>query len=567
MTISNAYTPASYTANGSAAETFDIPFPFAANSEIVLLEAGVVQTQGTIYTVTGAGLSTGGTATYVGTPTAAAAILINRVVPLVQDVNLQETGAFSAESVEGGLDTQVQQVQQSMQRNTTDGNTFDAETLKIVNVVDPTASQDAATKTYVDTAISSTGNVPAPITADIGSHLEATAAGAFGWGVTEEVPTPVAGDVTAERVLQATTAGVNGSTYQEVPARGGRARNMLMNGQFSVAQNGTTFTAATVPVNSTDTLLLDRWHYVANVADCVDVSQDTGLGNASLPEGAAHSMKSLVTAAGAADKFGFLQIIEHKDTVLAFENQNGSVSVSFEAFTNTGSAITNLRVGIMSWTGTVDSATSAIVAPGAWGAAGTNPTLATNWLFENTPANLALTANAWTTFTVTNVPLDLNGIQNIGLFIWVDDTDSVATDELYLGNVQMVIGSVVGQYGFRPFAEELALCQRYLQVFATGDADDPFCMGLNITDTTHSTFIMPLMGTMRTTPTLVVGSAGSDFDVTGSDGVDVASAIVIATATPNIAMLTVTHTAVTANVPLLLEAVSSAAKLTFSAEM
>ena len=73
MTLSNTATRTDQTAVGTAAETFNIPFPFDADSEIFLLEAGVLQTQGTVYTLTGAGLSTGGTATYVGTPTAAAA--------------------------------------------------------------------------------------------------------------------------------------------------------------------------------------------------------------------------------------------------------------------------------------------------------------------------------------------------------------------------------------------------------------------------------------------------------------------------------------------------------------
>jgi hypothetical protein len=564
MTISDAYVPASYTANGTAAETFNIPFPFSANSEIVLLEAGVIQTQGTIYTVTGAGLSTGGTATYVGAPAAAAAILINRVVPLDQNVDLQETGPFSAESVEGGLDTQVQQVQQSLQRNTTDGNTFDAKTLKIVNVVDPTAAQDAATKAYVDAIVISSGNLPTPVDPDDdGKHIEANS-GVGAWAVTEEVPTPTAGNVSGEHVLTAATAAVNGAAFQEVPARGGRARNLLMNGQFNVAQHGAgPFTSATVPLNSDNTNVLDRWRLLSDGNDAVDVSQST----AAVPVGAMHSI--LLDVETANKKFGILQMIEKRDTVLAFGSQTGSVSISFEAFTPTGSSIGALMVGVVSWTGTADATTGDPVS--AWNAAGAVPDLDTGsgWEFENTPATLALTANSWTTYTVTGVPLDLSGIENIGIFIWVDDTVMTAGHFLYISNVQMVMGSVVGQYGFRPYAEELALCERYLQVIAAAAVEEPFCgAGINITDVTSS-FVIPLTTTMRAKPTAVaVGSAATDFRVASLATVDACSAITFATATPKSVKLDATHAAVTTvGDSVMLEAVNANAKLTFSAEM
>jgi hypothetical protein len=127
MTISNQTQEISYTAVGNTGEAFTIPFPFDDDSEIILLEAGVVQTQGTVYTLTGAGTDDGGTATYDSAlnPAASATIIIARLLPLTQTTNLLETGRFSAEAVEAQLDRFTMTIQQMMSLNSTDGQTFE----------------------------------------------------------------------------------------------------------------------------------------------------------------------------------------------------------------------------------------------------------------------------------------------------------------------------------------------------------------------------------------------------------------------------------------------------------
>src|SRR3990167_304736 len=52
-------------------------------------------------------------------------------------------------------------------------------------------------------------------------------------------------------------------------------RNALINGDFRVAQRGTSFTGATTPANSDDTYLLDRWILLSDSNDIVDVTQST----------------------------------------------------------------------------------------------------------------------------------------------------------------------------------------------------------------------------------------------------------------------------------------------------
>ena len=47
-------------------------------------------------------------------------------------------------------------------------------------------------------------------------------------------------------------------------------KNAIINGDFKIAQRGTSFTAATTPLNDDDTYLLDRWKLLSDGDDVVD---------------------------------------------------------------------------------------------------------------------------------------------------------------------------------------------------------------------------------------------------------------------------------------------------------
>ena len=235
--------------------------------------------------------------------------------------------------------------------------------------------------------------------------------------------------------------------------------NALLNGCFRVAQRGTSFTAATGLPNDDGNYTLDRWLLVTNGDDVADVSQDTS----TVPDGSYASMKVDVETAN--KKFAIAQIIEAKDTARLWDNQNGVVSLSFQAITEAGPEVGNLRAAVLAWTGAADTITTAGDNSdflSAWNAAGSDPTWDASLTCENTPSNLAL-STSWQRFEITNIALDTAGTTNLVVFIWTDDDDMAAEDVFWIADVQLEPGPYATPFQQRLITEELELCHRYYQ--------------------------------------------------------------------------------------------------------
>ena len=230
------------------------------------------------------------------------------------------------------------------------------------------------------------------------------------------------------------------------------AKNTIINGGFRLDQrrgDGTAYTSATTPANNDDTYLLDRWTLLSDGNDVVDVLQET----TTVPTGAYAAIRLDVETVNV--KFGLLQVLEARDAAALI---GGTASLSFQA-RRTGTSIDHLRAAVIAWDSTADAVTSDVVS--AWEAAGTNPTLVTNWTYENTPANLATLTTSFQTFTIENISIDTASATNVAVFIWIDDVTTTLGDFLYIADVQLELGAVATPFERRPFEVELGLCQRY----------------------------------------------------------------------------------------------------------
>ncbi|PCH59257.1 MAG: hypothetical protein COC11_02220, partial [Candidatus Neomarinimicrobiota bacterium] len=228
---------------------------------------------------------------------------------------------------------------------------------------------------------------------------------------------------------------------------GGNAKsNMIINGDMLIAQRGTSFTSGS---NDDDSYTLDRWIVLSDTNDVVDVTRTSG----SPDGGSKYGMQLEVETVN--KKFGVCQIVE---SVNCHHVVGDTASFSFKAKVSDTSKLDNIKVGVVAWSGTADSVTSDIVS--AWGSEGTNPTLASNLTYENTPANLSLTTS-WVEYKIENISIDTSSTVNLIVFIWSDVTDTTLTHKLYVTDIQLEKGSKATAFERKPQSQSLSDCQRY----------------------------------------------------------------------------------------------------------
>jgi hypothetical protein len=115
MALTTTISKVTYVGNGSTT-SFSVPFKFVEDSHIVVkVLTSTTETlwvDGTDYTLSGAGVDSGGTLTSTAAPAATETILIYRTVPLLQSLELVLTGAFNSENVEARFDLIYMLIQQ-----------------------------------------------------------------------------------------------------------------------------------------------------------------------------------------------------------------------------------------------------------------------------------------------------------------------------------------------------------------------------------------------------------------------------------------------------------------------
>lgn len=228
------------------------------------------------------------------------------------------------------------------------------------------------------------------------------------------------------------------------------SRNALLNSDFRVWQNGTSFTS-TGSGNDDDSYTADQWILLSDGNDVVDVSEETS----TIPTGSRGAIALDVETANA--KFGIFQPLESRDS-LPFVGE--TVSLSFKARV-TGTSITKVNAMVVEWTGTADSITSDIV--NTWGADETNPSLVASWAFSDTPGTPLAVTTAYQTFEIEGITVG-SSATNVGVFIWMDSIDGsnpTIGDVLYISDVQLEKGSFSTGFAPRPWGDELRLCQRF----------------------------------------------------------------------------------------------------------
>jgi hypothetical protein len=116
MTVSSTTNKATYSGNGTTT-AFTVPFYFlaAADLQVILRSSAGVETVQTLtsqYTVTGAGVASGGTVTMVAAPASGTTLTVLRNVSPTQETDLLPNDRLPAESLETALDKATMLIQQ-----------------------------------------------------------------------------------------------------------------------------------------------------------------------------------------------------------------------------------------------------------------------------------------------------------------------------------------------------------------------------------------------------------------------------------------------------------------------
>lgn len=164
MTLSTSNNTFSYSVT-SVPQAFPFPVLFFKNEHLVVTRsrsgAATQLVLGTDYSVAGAGNDSGGTVTVSASIQVGDTLIIQRVVPAVQEIDLRNQGEYLAETVEDGFDYQTMLAQQAKEDfsramvRPVGTDYFDAEGYPVKNLGDPVFAQDAATKAWAEAFIAS----------------------------------------------------------------------------------------------------------------------------------------------------------------------------------------------------------------------------------------------------------------------------------------------------------------------------------------------------------------------------------------------------------------------------
>lgn len=292
-------------------------------------------------------------------------------------------------------------------------------------------------------------------------------------------------------------------------------RNAIINSHFDVWQRGTSFTVA----SSTKTYCADRWAVYRAATGC-SVSRISG------PTGQPYSMWIKRDSGNSATTLIYAyQALESIDTY-RFAGQDAYLKLTMHAGANFSAASSAISVRVIYGTGTDESPDT------TW--AGQTEALSTSQVITTTP----------TSYDFGPIAIPSSATQIKVVLSFTPTGTAGAADGFAISAAQLSVDPAPG-YERLPYAETLALCQRYYWQWGPGLTTGAVLhTGANWTGTTGiGALRFPV--TMRTTPTITF-SAGNDFRVEANSATYNTTAIVAECVTPTGARIDTTTSGMTA---------------------
>lgn len=246
--------------------------------------------------------------------------------------------------------------------------------------------------------------------------------------------------------------------------KGTSQRNYLYNPSGEICQRGGV--SGSVAMADDTYQADDRWYSLVQGANAT-IQRQTAFSGLS----ARYVMR--LVAGGTTNRYGRAQILEAADTV-PLRGKSVVFKLSAKAVKNAGSGTIVLRYAICEWTSTADSVTSDIVL--SW----TSSTYTANNFFLASNLNILNVGSTTLTHgTAADCTLTATvgaSANNLIVFYWTQDVPAHASDYIEIGETGLFRSSYYQRiWTPRPLQQELALCQRYCEVFNAASTSDGLC--------------------------------------------------------------------------------------------
>lgn len=479
MSVQATTSKVSYSGNGSTSTAYPVPFYFQNSADLVVLLTDTnglrtVLTQGTDYSVSGAGNISGGSITTIAAYASTNTLTIYREVEPTQLTSYAENDAFPAASHERALDKLTFLCQQLARK------------VKLCfRLTEDSADAPAIAPGQAGYVLQSNGpglapsfEKPSTVSAENGSITPAKlSTGGPSWDASGNLSAtrfvgPLSGNATSATALQTSraiglsgvlsgSASFNGAADAAVAAsfvQSPSFRNRIINGAMGVDQrnSGSSFSATA----NAFTYGPDRFAILALGASVSGQRVASGIND--------FPLALRVTGASGNTGMAVSQQIESNNS---YDLVGQNVTVSFTASRSGGGAVT---VFLYSATASDNFSSTTTIAS----------------------QSISLTSSL-ARYTVTFASLPASAANGIGLKFSFG-SGLGAGETFTITGVQLEAGSVATPFEYRSCGQELVLCQRYYWMPAVSYGEQSYASAAN--SFTYAQIWFPV--TMRATPTI-----------------------------------------------------------------
>lgn len=219
--------------------------------------------------------------------------------------------------------------------------------------------------------------------------------------------------------------------------------NLLINGGARIWQRQV---AGTPTTRADDAYAADRW-YVLTQSNPIQTNQNTF---STYTGGVGGFVHELTQSNASAQRMGYATIVEAKDCLFQNIGTAGATSMCLQG--NAYCSASNIKIAILKWGGTTDAPTSDVV--NDW----TSATYTPSNFFISTVEVVGITTITGGEFSLTVG--NLASAKNLIVFIW---TESTVAQAVTLAMGKLRLSPAAQPWVDRPYAQELAMCQRYYE--------------------------------------------------------------------------------------------------------